>query len=96
MSKKELTGEYQKWRLEIEGLIITRFKNKILVQGKETDESLNLIKRLFNLDSLFLNRKNSQKFMQLFGYSHNAIVCTECYNAPMIIEGTIENSKVVF
>jgi rRNA-processing protein FCF1 len=95
--ERQTTSPYQKWAIKSAGVTVTRFEDKLLVQGKENEDSLELIKDLVKLDSLKLDRGNYEKFTKLFGFSHNAIVCTDCHSpSVLLIEGHVNDTGIVF
>lgn len=95
--KQNITNSYQKWRYQNYNLTITRFDNKISIQGKENDESIKLIKALFDSKLLKFDRKNENKLKKLYRFSHNAILCPECHNSSiMLIEAMMNGSNLVF
>lgn len=44
--ERQTTSPYQKWAIKAAGVTVTRFEDKLLVQGKENEDSLELIKDL--------------------------------------------------
>ena len=90
------TTPYEKWVAKAVGVTVKLFAKKLLVQGRENAESLELIQELSELECLILDRRNAEKFAKLFPALHNAILCTECNRPSLLIEGKIEGLDITF
>jgi len=90
------TNRYQKWVCKGVNVTIIRFEKNLVVQGRENDESLQLVKELSKVNGLRLDKENAEKFAKLFRLSHNAIFCMECNTPSLLIEGKIEGLDIVF
>jgi rRNA-processing protein FCF1 len=90
------TNQYQKWVCKGVNVTIIRFEKNLVVQGKENDESLQLVRELSKVNGLRLDKENAEKFAKLFRVLHNAIFCMECNTSSMLIEGKIEGLDIVF
>lgn len=90
------TDSHQKWIFKGSNISIAKFEKKLLVQGKENDHNRQLLKELSKIDSLTLNKENSEKFLKLFPIYPNAILCLECNDLSMLIKGEAEKLDVKF
>lgn len=90
------TNEHQKWIRRGIDLVIIRFDRKILIQGKEHEQSLNFLREILALDILQTDRKNAEKLAKLFKISHNALFCMKCNSPSMLIKGKIEGLDITF
>lgn len=94
--KSEIRSQYQKWVRKGVNFTITRFENKLMIQGKVNDSNINLIKELSQLNSLELDGKSLERYRKLSRFSNNAIVCTECNDPSILITGQVIDSKLLF
>lgn len=90
------TNRYQRWVCKGVNVTIIRYEKNIVIQGKENDESLQLVKKLSKVNGLRLNKENAEKFAKLFGPLQNAIFCMECNTPSLLIEGKIEGLDIIF
>jgi len=90
------TNEHQKWICKGSNVSIQKFEKKLVLQGNESDQNLELMQELNRAEGLHLDHTNKEKYSRLLRFSHNAILCMECTTPSMLIEGKVENLDLVF
>jgi rRNA-processing protein FCF1 len=90
------TNEYQKWVCRGSNVSIQKFEKKLVLQGNESDQNLEMMQELNRAEGLHLDHANKEKYTRLLRFSHNAILCMECTSPSMLIEGKVENLDLVF
>ncbi len=96
LEEHKTTSEYQIWIYKDHDIVITRFKHKILIQGKEYDRNLDLLRELLNIDGLNADPKNAEKIAKLFKISHNTLFCMECKTPSLLIESETQGLDISF
>jgi rRNA-processing protein FCF1 len=91
-----ITNQYQKWVCKGSSISIQRFEKKLVFQGNENEQNIELMQVLSNVDGLNLDSANGEKYARLLRFSHNAILCMECRSPSMLIEGKVEGLDLVF
>lgn len=91
-----LTDKHQLGFWKVDGLTVIYFEKKLLVQGAFADNTYRLLQEISSLDGLTLDDKNAEKFARLFPKKQNAIVCPECRQPSIVIEGMIKGLDVAF
>lgn len=95
-NSSEPTNEHQKWVRKGLDLVVTRYKQKIVIQGKYQEKSLNFIREISKLDYLTNDFRNAEKLAKLFKISHNTLFCMNCKATSMIIKGELNGLDLVF
>jgi len=94
--QEKTTSIHERFVWKVAGVTVKRFGEKLVVQGTENNESLNLVWELSKVEKLRLDRKNAEKFVKLFPAEQNAILCTECNRLSLLIEGEIKGLDIIF
>ena len=94
--EKDPTHEYQKKYFNRTNISIQLFENKLVIQGKDSDDNKRLILDISKCNGLDLDSNNKYKFSALFPTSHNGILCKECNGSSLLITGKIENLDINF
>lgn len=95
-SEGSVTDQYQKWIYKGSSITVIRFERKLVFQGSENPQNLELMQELSKVEGLGLDHSNAEKYARHLQFSHNAILCMECTSPTMLIEGTVENLDLVF
>jgi len=90
------TNEYQKWVCKGSNVSIQKFEKKLVLQGNESDQNLEMMQELNRAEGLHLDHANKEKYTRLLRFPHNAILCMECTLPSMLIEGKVEKLDLVF
>jgi rRNA-processing protein FCF1 len=93
---EEPKAAYEKWIFKGDGIKVVRYEKKLFVQGRKNDENLQLIQELSKVDGLKFDIKNVGKFVKLFRFFHNAILCDECKDPSLLIVCKIQELDIVF
>ncbi len=96
LEEHETTSEYQIWIYKDHDIVITRFKHKILIQGKEYGRNLDLLREILSIDGLNADSKNDEKIAKLFKTPHNTLFCMECTTPSLLIESEIQGLDISF
>ena len=93
---EKTTNNYQKWVRKGLDVIIIKFEKKVIIQGKENDKILNVIRDILEVEGVIVDPKNAEKLAKLFKLSHNTLFCMKCNSPSMLIKGEIEGLDIVF
>lgn len=91
-----ITNQHQRWICKGSNIKIIRFKRKLVFQGTENEQNLEMMQELSKVKGLHLDYANAEKYARHLHFSHNAILCMECISPSMLIEGKVENLDLVF
>ncbi len=93
---KKPTNEYEKRVWSIDGLTIKLYEKKLVVQGGLNYHTKEFLRGLREISGLSLDGKNAMTWLQIFPSRQNAILCSECKETSLTIQGGMEGLDIVF
>lgn len=93
---KKPSSEHERGFWQVSGAVVKLYERKLMVQGRKTESSINLVAQIKGMNGLSLDNKNAKRLTELFPRFPNAIMCTECKNPFLSINGEIEGFDIIF
>jgi len=87
------SGEYMIYRNEKASLTLTEYPKKLVVQGKHSSESRELLAKLNSLNEyLVLKGKDFKKYIEIMRLKNGKIICEICLNASSYITTSVDKA----
>jgi hypothetical protein len=77
-TKKETKSEYEIAKWSIDGINITLYEKKLVIQCKKDETYYDLIKSICDLEGLTIDKENRNKLLSILPKHHNVLLCKNC------------------
>lgn len=90
------TSKYQLKVWKANGLVITLFEKKLVIQGCLNENTRRLVQNIAEIKGLGLDHRNAERLAGILPKRQNAILCPECGQSFFMIEASIAGLDVLF